>query len=200
MDSKNTEIINKWLDDYVYTDTTFENVIRYDDKEHQLAGVDVTFNIGDIEYICDEKCSVYRMNGFQGTFAMSISQVNRDGVRRDEWFINDTLDTDSYMFIWIDKADCTPKTLTYEAIKEVNVALVRKSKIEEYLVEKNWSRDRINKMKEYMVENSVTSWGNIYKHGLKWMYDNRYRERSVNILIPRDVLERISDWHKLFKV
>lgn len=201
LDSKNTEIINDWLTNYIYTDVEFENVVRYDDLEHQYAGVDITFNIGDVEYVCDEKASTYRMNGFQGTFAMCVSQINKDNVRRDDWFINDTLDTDSYMLVWIDKADCTPKTLTYNAIREVTCALVRKRNIEDYLVSKNWDRDRINKMKDYMVENCIPSWGNINKHGLKWTYDlDKYREKSINIVIPRDVLIKISDWNKTIKV
>ena len=119
------------------------------------------------------------------------------------WFLNPEEINDSFMYAWIDekygdKEDVEDKS----DIKTIEVALVRKHKIIEYLVSIGWPLERIE---SYIKENIVgheKDYGTQRIDGLKfncprWFYDE---ERPINILVPRNIYIDLSDFHKSWTV
>ena len=216
-----SRIIDNWMDEYVYSSTGFTDFVRYeytDNPELQNSGVDVTFTLNGMEYICDEKCAAEKVNQPLKTFAFALSQTNKNdrSVRHYDWFLSDDMKNDSYMIQYIDEAyneDGTEQnkyTLTKDGIKKVTLILIRKEKIFEYLAEHKLTKDKLFKANDYMLSQSDSFFPKkIIKNGIKcndykfgWVLhrDFTYEERTVNVLIKKSVLIKISDWYSTIVV
>ena len=97
-------------------------------------------------------------------------------------------------------------TLTKDGIKKVTLILVRKEKIFEYLAEHKLTKEKLFKANEYMlssgknffpdkiIRNGVLC--NDYKFGWVLHRDFTYEERTINVLIRKSDLIKISDWYR----
>ena len=168
--------------------TEFERVY---DKPRQLKGEDVIFTIGDKKYIADEKAAVRYRN--LKTYSLELSFINRNNEVQDGWFINDKLENNSYVFVWIDN----------EFGKEtVTVAIVMKDKIFDYLKTLGWSKENLIKKMKQIRNGEQTSFGNIYENGCKFSYSTKLVEQPINILLPRNKYEELADkiWKEDLKI
>lgn len=190
-DEQNSRIVTEWLEKNVYSKHTTD-YIRREDKEHQVQGIDSTFKIDGVEYHCDEKAAVAYINNPLTTFAFELSFINRANVLQDGWFLSDDVKTDSYLFVWIDKA----KSDVLETVDDIEVAeavLIRKKEIISYLEGKGWTLNRLRlKDKQIRRENGLVNMGNIYRNGCRFSYSKQLVEKPVNILITRDKLREMN--------
>ena len=214
-------IIDNWMDEYVYSSNGFTDFVRYEYKDYpelQNSGVDVTFTLNGTKYICDEKCAAEKVNIPLKTFAFSLSQTNRNdiSVRHYDWFLRDDMKNNSYMIQYIDEAyneDGTEQnqyTLTKEGIKKVTLILVRKEKVFEYLAEHRLTKEKLFRANDYMLRSGKNFFPdkimkngilcNDYKYGWVLHRDFTYSESTVNVLIRKSDLIKISDWYKTIVV
>lgn len=214
-------IIDNWMDEYVYSTTGFTDFVRYeytDNPELQNKGVDVSFTLNGIEYICDEKCAAEKVNIDLKTFAFELSQTykNDRSLRHYGWFLRDDMKNDSYMIQYIDEAyneDGTKQnqyTLTKDGIKKVTLILIRKEKIFEYLAEHKLTKEKLFKANDYMLNSGKSFFPdkierngfkcNDYRFGWVLHRDFNYAEGTINVLIRKSDLIKISDWYKTIVV
>ena len=214
-------IIDNWMDEYVYSSNGFTDFVRYEYKDYpelQNSGVDVTFTLNGTKYICDEKCAAEKVNIPLKTFAFSLSQTNRNdiSVRHYDWFLRDDMKNNSYMIQYIDEAyneDGTEQnqyTLTKEGIKKVTLILVRKEKVFEYLAEHRLTKEKLFRANDYMLRSGKNFFPdkimkngilcNDYRYGWVLHRDFTYSESTVNVLIRKSDLIKISDWYKTIVV
>lgn len=193
-DERACEVVNNFLDTKFYPIYSTKSE-RVEEKKYQVQGVDIKFNMGDVEYICDEKAAVKWMNRKLNTFAIEVEFINRGGYIQEGWFTNSTQINNSYCFIYTDKIDAEYNTFQTEDIKEMTVILVRKEAIKDYLQGKGWTKKAIKrKCENIRINNGYgVNMGNIEENGLKFSFSKQLPEQPINILIPREELERMSD-------
>lgn len=193
-DERACEVVNDFLDTKFYPVYT-ECSERIDEKQYQVKGVDVKFDMSGTTYVCDEKAAVKWMNKNLKTYAMELEFINRGGYLNDGWFVNDSQINNSYCLIYTDRIDAPYNSFTAEDIKDMTVIIVKKDAIKEYLAEKGWtSKNLKNKCREIREKGGYgVNMGNIQEHGLKFSYSYSLPEKPINVLIPRDELEKMSD-------
>ena len=146
-------------------------------------------------YICDEKAAVKWMNKNLLTYAMELEFINRGGRLNDGWFVNNSQTNNSYCLIYTDRVDAPYDTFTTEDIKDATVIVVKKYSIKKYLEDKGWTSENLKKKCKEIRDNDGyrVNMGNLQKHGLKFSYSRNLPEKPINVLIPREELEEMSD-------
>lgn len=193
-DERRADIVSQYLDTFVYTtDKGFSLFQRIYDKNTQVSGIDVKFEFNGTHYDCDEKAAIRYVNKHLQTFSFELSFIDRSGVVRDGWLINDKCVNNSYMLIWIDSAK--PEDLpNIDSIKNIQCSLVRKEAIIKYLEDNGFSEDKLEFKCHNIRENKNENLGNIKKYGLKFSFSQQLVEQPINILIPRSELMKMSDY------
>lgn len=201
-DVRLADLISEFLDKHFYPKyvSDFERVT---DRQRQCAGIDVIFNRDGHQYLCDEKNGGTRINTNLRTFSLELSFINRAGARQTGWLLNKNNINDSYLFIWTDKAD-SEKPTSISEIREVEVALVRKEKIIEYL--KNVAgldEVTMSALNESIVNNPLSmDYALISENAGKRKYSingvtvchsTQLYEQPLNIILSREVYRKISD-------
>lgn len=193
-DERACEVVNDFLDTKfypVYTDCSE----RIDETQYQIKGIDIKFDMNGTTYICDEKAAVKWMNKNLLTYAMELEFINRGGRLNDGWFINSSQTNNSYCLIYTDRVDAPYDSFTTEDIKDATVIVVKKYTIKKYLENKGWTSDKLKKKCKEIRDNDGyrVNMGNLQKHGLKFSYSRNLPEKPINVLIPREELEEMSD-------
>lgn len=193
-DERACEVVNDFLDTKfypIYTDCSE----RIDEKQYQIKGIDIKFDMNGTTYICDEKAAVKWMNKNLLTYAMELEFINRGGRLNDGWFVNNSQTNNSYCLIYTDRVDAPYDTFTTEDIKDATVIVVKKYSIKKYLEDKGWTSENLKKKCKEIRDNDGyrVNMGNLQKHGLKFSYSRNLPEKPINVLIPREELEEMSD-------
>ena len=216
-----SRLIDNWMDKNVYSRDYFTNFTRYnyeDNPELQNSGLDVTFTLNGREYKCDEKCAAEKVNIDLKTFAFELSQTykNDRSARHYGWFLRDDMKNNSYMIQYIDEAyneDGTEQnqyTLTKDGIKKVTLILVPKDKIFEYLAKHRLPKDRLFDANDYMLNSGKSFFPykierngfkcNDYRFGWVLHRDFNHEEETVNLLIKKSELIKMSDWYRTIEI
>lgn len=197
-DLKRNRIIEEFLDDYLYIDVAK----RITNRDLQDRGHDVEYK----NWIIDEKSNIKwkrkNPNRILQTFLteLSITLKNKDTGHYDGYtnegkkyrydgFLSDFKNNNAYLFVWIDKCDFLPDGTFYkEDIKEVEVALVEKIKLEEYLNKKGFTKSKLKNIvdKVYLQGKKIDS------KGLRFWLNKYSKEQSVVVIIPREDLLKIA--------
>lgn len=193
-DERACEVVNDFLDTKfypIYTDCSE----RIDEKQYQIKGIDIKFDMNGTTYICDEKAAVKWMNKNLLTYAMELEFINRGGRLNDGWFVNNSQTNNSYCLIYTDRVDAPYDSFTTEDIKDATVIVVKKYTIKKYLEDKGWTSENLKKKCKEIRDNDGyrVNMGNLQKHGLKFSYSRNLPEKPINVLIPREELEEMSD-------
>lgn len=175
--------IYSFLDNTFYkTETSkFERVI---DKDRQVKGLDVIFTYNGKEYKADEKAAVRYRN--LTTYALELSFINRRNEVQEGWLVRDDLENDSYVFVWVDKNKFTEK-------ESVTLAVVTKDKLNKRLESLGWSKANLRKKMANIRDGKITNMGNLLTYGCKFTFSEKYVEKPINILLPREDYMEIAD-------
>lgn len=193
-DEKCSNIVSDFLDEHFYLKKT-ELFERINDKERQIQGIDVIFSLKNMKYICDEKAAIRYVNKNLRTFSLELSFRDRGGKLHSGWLIDETKINDSFLFIWIDKAKCDILA-SKEDIQELEIALVSKKSIIEYLKSIGWEIPKLIKKSELIREDENEYCGNLYEDGCKFVCSRFLYEKPVNVLLKRDTLKKISVYNE----
>lgn len=175
---------------------------RITEKEEQEAGVDVEFTQNGLKYVIDEKAQMdYIYNDKPlPTFALEIT-----GVRGSEgWFVKQGLKTQYYMFIW---PHANRKPLTLDGIEYAYYALVKKSRLQEEIMAKYGTRDRLLRYahklmvgelgyeqnnKVYYKEEPFDQQGYLVYTKSPSLFQIGKEEEPVNLVVRRNWLESMA--------
>lgn len=197
-DEKGSRIVSDFLDIYFFKDKDkFERIYN---KKEQVEGIDVKFEMDNFYYLCDEKAAVQYINREYPltTFSMELSFIDRGDNLHDGWLIDKNKTNNSFLFIWIDKAKNT-HLKSVDDIQEMEISLVKKDKIIEYLDKIGWNCDKLIKKSIKMRDNPNEYKGKVEKDGCKFVYTDFLVEKPVNVLISRKKLMELSDLNIIFK-
>lgn len=190
-DERCADIVSQFLDINFYKKHT-KYFDRITDKERQVKGIDTTFMINDKTYICDEKAAIRYINKGLGTFSLELSFIGRNDNLREGWLIDEKHVNNSFLFVWIDKAKKDMLDSTSD-IEQLEIALVDRRKILNYLEKLGWSKEKLVIKSQKMRENERELAGNLRKNGCKFVCSKHLVEQPVNVLMSRDKLKEISD-------
>lgn len=193
-DEKCSDIVSNFLNENFYSKKCkfFE---RIDDKERQIQGIDIIFDLNGQKYVCDEKAAIRYVNKNLKTFSLELSFKDRGGNLHEGWLIDETKINDSFLFIWIDKAKRDILS-SKDDIQELEIALVKKKTIIEYLESIGWGVQQLIKKSELIREEENEYCGNLYKDECKFVCSRFLYEKPVNVLLKRDTLKKISVYNE----
>ena len=206
-DNKNETIGRLFLEKYLlYQFPTYKPVFDY---LNQIHGIDFElYGKNKIHYICDLKvaASSYKRKFplTTGCLECAARYKNKNGnwIDYTGWFLNDTMLSDTLVYLFIDEIKTTELT-SPDDIKSAEVIFVYLSKIWEYLNNLGWNKTKLYntvmneyKNQEYKIFKSQ------YNNGIKFNSPQQYyeNERPINILIPREIYKEISIYNKIFKL
>lgn len=191
------KIIEEFLDSYLYID----GAKRITNRDLQDRGHDVEYK----NWVIDEKSNIdwkgKHPNEILKTFLTELSitlddedteyegYTNEGKKYRYNGFLSNYTENNAYLFVWIDKCNFLPDGTFYkEDIKEVEVALVERLKLEEYLTKKGFSKSKLKNIvdKIYLQGKKIDS------KGLRFWLNKYSKEQSVVVIIPREDLKKIA--------
>lgn len=202
-DTKVEKEVAKFLDENLYSKDIFSRCDRTNDRERQLRGSDIIISIPKLNIenaVCDEKAAsaYWWLEKSINTFSLEISSF-QNGILRDGWIINDNLDTEYYLFCWL---NATRKDFTKDDIRWLEYALVRKKDLIQYLESENLTREHILENRDWILHN-VKEKGAIGKDkhkDLYFYYSPQLAERPVNIIVKKDVYLKLAILHGEIKM
>lgn len=191
-----------FLDKYLYSrfphQDEFCSITRITNKHDQLHGTDVRFisTKGKV-YNVDEKAQLYYLNRSLPTFAFEINFL-RNGTPTTGWLCNTNLDTDLYLLIWPYACKDTLDDISWHDFTKADCLLVSKNKLLSFLAQKGLSINKLCADADAFRANRATGKQRI--PGLSGIYyyvssSHKYVETPVNIVISRNILEKIATRH-----
>jgi len=191
-DIQGESAVHDFLKKHFYTDV--KNLIEVNEKNTQLKGIDTIFEYNGFEYKCDEKAALDFTNEQKGrklnTFCLELSFLSRRDYRMDGWFVNERLENNSYLFVWVDKSD---ENVIHNAseIREAEIALVLKQDIYDYLYTIGWTIPLLKVKDERIRSGTDKNFGNINENGCKFAFSPYLSEKPINILLSRDTYRKM---------
>jgi hypothetical protein len=200
-DLKGEHVLANFLDKYLYEKLEIQNFSRNTpDKNNYLTnqfnGIDVSFTSNGFDYIVDEKATLYYPNGLP-TFAFEL-RYKKDNSWRTGWFYDETKVTEYYLLAWPKRQDVTLCELRMEHIQKVEVMLLRRKDLQEYL-DKNYdihkttiqiAVDEIIKANKYGKLHTISDSSPHY-----YFYTANLSETSINLVIHKKTLQKLALFH-----
>lgn len=184
-------ILSQFLDAYFYPHlTTIQTYERISTKNLQVKGVDTIITCVDGAHFIDEKAAVKYLN--LETFALELSFLNRLGKLCTGWLLDKTKINDYFLFVWINKLT-HKKIIDISSIKDIDVALVKKENIINYLTTLGWTLDKLERKIQQIREQTNVNMGNIKQYGCKFVYSQQLIEKPINILLPKQKYIELAD-------
>lgn len=215
-DKRKEHIVTEFLEKNLYS--RFPDYSHNENAETQKLGVDCEFTGRKFHYVADEKAATRKnyINAgtkYEGetmerrkldTFCLELSmRAKKYGKweRHDGWWMNDKVVNNSLVLIWIDRTK-SGDIENVDDILEAEVIVVRKDNIENYLISLGWTRERLREQVNEIIDNFDKWNGTKTIDGLKfnvaaWL---KGAEAPINILIPREIYRRLSDYNNIFKL
>ena len=193
-DERLMKVVNDWLDKNVYSMPCFSKVYRNEDAGTQVLGIDTTFELNGERHWCDEKAAVRYIGKNLLTFSFELSFIDRSGSVRDGWLLSKDNINDTYLLVWIDRAESEhPKD--YTELKKVEWALVKKESILNYLFWKGFNVEGLKSKNDAIRSGVDKRMHDIRADGYKFSYSTKLVEKPINVIIPRYELMRMSLMH-----
>ena len=196
--------VAKFLDDKLYSNKElFSEVKRTDGKHEQIIGSDVVLTTSDgllNGCLVDEKVATMYANTELNTFSLELSFIDKRGIVRDGWFIDETKKTEYYLFGWIVKADIPfddkIKRYNTNLINKDNIlildwALVSRKRIFDFLNDKGWTLEKIRMQNDKIRKNRGVKTKE-FINDVSFRFSNSYVEEPVNILLKKDTYYSLS--------
>jgi len=186
--------IASFLDMYCYPSRVTE-FKRYDDRESQLQGKDVSFSYGGRRLVVDEKAQAHYVNRNLPTFAFEIDFIDAGGGAHDGWLFNADLPTECYLLIW--PYATKPGITSEEDIVHVDCLLVSRVAVKSLLMSVGYDEARCRAVALAMRRDDVRGKYDIGQEDFYFFLSDRLAERPVNIVIRKNVLASlaIASWN-----
>ena len=200
-DESASRVVENFLDWYFYNTMTTRFRRQPPDTVTQVRGIDTIFTLGGREYRCDEKAAVRYINKPLNSFSMELSFINRANQLKDGWLIDCNECNDSFLFVWINRANTVSAENLWhpDQLVDVEYALVRRDAILQYLLSLGWDVGKLRRKSERLRKYINEAAGNIRQDGCKFTVSRHLVEQPVNVLIPRERLIAISDYTYRFQ-
>ena len=188
-------IIARYLDEHLYNNATFTKHLRTDNLSEQLKGSDIVLSNPSLNLenvVVDEKAITHYLTEQIPTFALELSFIARNGSLMEGWFTDTDKVTDYYLFAWplADKE----WDIELSNIKHVDYALVKRSKIIEWLSNQGFPIEKLREKAE-IIRNTVTENGpidKVYGKDFWFFMSERLAECPINVIIKRSVYEKLA--------
>lgn len=201
-DLQGEKILGEFLQKFFYSKLNIENFFRntpdkYNFLDNQYLGIDVTFKFSNCEYIVDEKATLHYPNGLP-TFAFEI-KYRKNGEWKTGWLYDTNKKTEYYLLAWPRRKNKDLNYLIIDDIKTVEVMLIKRSDLLNYLntsygLNKNIVEKKANKIitLNNFGKSPITHFSDIY-----FFYTKNLAETPINIIIKKNILKKIATFHFL---
>lgn len=185
---------SEFLKTYFYPLLGEDVIIDYNtDAQKQFKGLDVTIDADGKVYKIDEKGSFhYYGKPWLKTFSHEINAINlRNEVYRG-WLLQGDSLSDYWLYVWVEESDVPDykEMKSIANIKHATVALVSKKAIYELMHKNNITGAKLFETANYVRDQG---WKEFMYHGFKLtVLGEAFRERTANILIPKEILKNIA--------
>ncbi|OEF96110.1 hypothetical protein [Desulfuribacillus alkaliarsenatis] len=194
----NAEVqLSRFLDKHFYTWLEKQNnnisVERSTDPNDQMKGIDICIHSEKGKLFIDEKAQLYFINKGLPTFAFEISFMNRKKELAEGWLFNNELLTDYYLLIW--PYATKKENVKTEDYTRLECLLIKKRKIQNYLSNKGWNKDRIYKRANEIRKESLFGKIEIENESNFYFFFSKpkdYSEQPINIVIRKNVLRELA--------
>ena len=187
------KIMSDFLHEYFYKQLNPKTIERIIDKYRQIQGIDVILQIDDKIYTIDEKASIRYIN--LKTFALELSFIGKNGNVNTGWLLDENKINDYYLLVWINELK-HDAIYNINSIKNVDVALVEKEKILNYLSTIGWNKEKLKIKNNNIRNNPYEYMVNIKKYNCKFSYSKQLIEKPINILLPKETYIKLSEIYK----
>lgn len=161
-------------------------IIKNEDRETQLKGIDFEFDMGGKHRICDEKFAADYINKHLPTFCLELASKPTSGIGeyKKGWFIDEEKVTDTYLFKWLDNG-------------KMEVIVVDRKRLTDEILKKGWT---LESLYDHALKIGSGQEREGYKDGLKFSVAKYKPEKGVTIILTRDFYRRICDFAKTYDV
>lgn len=156
----------------------------------QKAGNDIIYTKPDGTKIrIDEKAQIRFINNPSPSFTLELYDSSRDKVG---WFVNDSLETTHYMFIWVLNSNRTYEYLTnWRDINTLRVCVCNRETLKNSLQQMGYSTETLLNLAKDMNNSSVDRVN--LDSGIVLIQSKKYAEAPINIKVPFEVLKNCSE-------
>lgn len=190
-DMKQEKVVTEFVYRYFFR-KVFKNVEVCNDWERQQRGIDI---IADgIRTDLKAQSSPRYINNPTKTFILELSFLNSLREEYIGWFLDSKMQTDAYAFIWIPNADCIGGRIPGIAlIKEVEIMLVDKHKMKEY-INSEYSDESLLEISKYMRQHGERRLSSKL-NGLHFSHTPTLFEQPSNIVAQKEFLKQFAIKH-----
>lgn len=195
IDSRGEKAVGVFLDKYFYPQMSEARVLSYAKriyaKNLQCKGIDIL--LGN-EMKVDEKAQLYYINHPIESFAFEIDYYDEISERVvDGWFVDNNIETDAYLLMWIQKARTTHiNRLVAEDFERIDADLLRRNRIKAYL-ERFGLHDRELKINALMMREKNIERLIINDECHMTYTVEGYAEKPINLVVKKRTLDKMSD-------
>ena len=207
-DDSHEKLINDFLMKHFFS-KNYSDVVVVRDKQRQIAGIDF---VADGKYIdVKAQSSKKYINNPTNTFSMEISFILYKGGEPtlvDGWFVNPSIKTEQYAFVWIRDAIVGEDGYIHhlDDIHEVEVMVVDRKSLKEEIFN-SIGEDNIYTMDDVLRDEVDLNQYDVNKNvhsrvvgDYKMSLSHRLIEMPVNIIVPKHILNKHAVMHCIIKV
>ena len=192
-DEHSEKIVSQFLQKYFYPSLNPTSIEIVDDKCRQVKGIDIILNLNNKIYTIDEKTTVRYVK--LPTFSLELEFINRNNKLQQGWLLDNSKINDYYLFAWLEELN-DPIIVNIDSIKSMDVAIVNKNNIINYLNSLGWTKDNLQKKTNKIRSNPNENLGNFKDNGCKFSISNNLREKPINVLLKKTTYKEIADIYK----
>lgn len=193
LDVKGERITSEFLTKYFYPLLGEKVSVNYTtDKTEQVKGLDVTVEADNKKYTIDEKSSFhYYGKDWLKTFSHEINSVNIKNELYNGWLLQTDTLSEYWLYVWVEQIDVNDYTeiTSCDNLKHATVALVEKKAVYQLMKDNNINSRALISVVNDLREQGI---GSRMYQGFKLTVQQKFRERSANILIPKSILTKIA--------
>lgn len=190
-DMRQERIVNEFATKYFFN-KVFTKVETVQDRERQSKGIDL---IADgIRIDVKAQSSPRYINNPTKTFILELSFLNSNLEEMQGWFIDKSLLTDMYAFIWIPKADAIGGRMPgIDFIKEMEIMLIDKHKVKHY-INQIYPDATLMEMSQYMRQKGERRLSSSVD-GIHFSHTPTLFEKPSNIVAQKEFLKQFAIKH-----
>jgi hypothetical protein len=186
-DNASEKAVSEFLDRHFYPKNV-TNLIRFNDFETQMKGVDVQFDYKNFtNMLVDEKAAAHYVNKNLPTFAFEVNFLTSSGNLAEGWLFDTKKVTQFYLLSWISATK--EKYFNVNDITQLDVLLIERSKIINMLASFGLTKDIATTKANNIRKNNIT--GGSEKNSINpfnFHYTDFLSEKPINIIIRKHKL------------